>query len=66
MIYTHNKATLQQVGNPLIAWRMCWKAALMQRVCMEMELSMAEQDFEGSVRSHETAARSGSVCSKKR
>lgn len=42
MIYTHNKAALQQVGNLLIVWSMCWKVALMQRVCMEMELSVAK------------------------
>lgn len=57
MIYTHNKAALQQVGNLLIARSMCWKVALMRGVCMEMELSVAERDFEGSIWSHEAAVR---------
>lgn len=64
MMYTHNKAALQQVGNLLIAWSMCWKVALMQKVCVEMELNAAEGDFEGSVWSHEAAVRSGLVHAK--
>ena len=59
MIHAHNKAALQQVGNLLIARSMCWKVALMWRVCMEMELNAARWDFESSVWSHEAAVRSG-------
>lgn len=62
MIHTHNKAALQETGNLLIAWR--WKVALIQRPCKKMKLSVAEQDFGGSVWSNETAVRSGVVHAK--
>lgn len=64
MIYNHNRGALQQVGNLLIAWRMWWKVALIQRLCEKMKMSVAQQDFGGSVWSNETAVRSGVVHAK--